>query len=357
MSFIFMALSAASVLPYQGSDSNDWHQYQRYQAFAHSDNNAIYDVLKTRKVPYQEGEFAFLQSSAELGVQKGNWAITAFARSDWHLDFSKDTMAFYGAIRNKEYIDPDRVYQLHLSANQLDAQGLKASYLWQLTPSFSLYGAAALLMANGLTHGEASGYAGRGADDNYYGEVELNYTYTKDYLFYRPLPPTQSQFGYSLDLGFAWQLSEQLTLSGLVEDLHNRIHWYDSPITQAFADTADTIVDPDGSVSVNPIIQGREYNGDLSQSMPVRARYMASYQRGNTHYQVRGQQLHSRHYTAVGFETQYPGLNWGAALYPQQGALALHLSNQYLRLQLMADHLDYQKVTTAELGFRFMVPL
>ncbi|SHI09569.1 hypothetical protein [Ferrimonas marina] len=356
MSLFLSALTLASVLPYDRSDHPDWQLYHHYQAFAHAEDNSIYQVIEAKKVPYTPSEFAFTHGEASFGLVKGNLAISVFSRMDWQLDFSEDTMAFYSAIRNKTLIDDGRLYQLDLKAQEFGAQGVKLGYRWPLSERFTLYGAASLLYANSLTAGEAGGYAGLSEDGNYTGEVVLRYTYTRDYLFERPLEDNHSHWGYSLDLGFEWQASEHLTLSGLVQDLASEVKWYDSPYTDAYADTANTIIDPDGSVHVDPIIHGREYYGDYRQSLPRRYQWRANYQRGQHHWQLGGQHYHHQHYLSLGWQTQRDNDSWGVQFYPGHNALALNWRNRYLQLSWMADRLNPRQASLAQLGVSAVLP-
>ncbi|MGB5445269.1 MAG: hypothetical protein WBM99_07150 [Psychromonas sp.] len=356
-----LAVAALTLLPMSIQSSDDWIINSSLYSLSYVENNSIYDFVKGKESDYKSGENAFTFNEFSLGAQYNNFSFSLFSRYEWFLDYSEDTMEFYGTTVNGTLIEADRKYNLDLDVQHINTEGFRLAYMHQLN-EINLYFAASYLKARELLVGGANGQAslkescGDGFEC-YTGDLDLSYTYSEDIIFDRNVDAPKSLYGYSFDIGGDWIINDSWFGSIYIQDLFSEILWDKSPFTDASATTATTTID-DGKYKIDPVITGYEGNENYKQTLPIKYNVLLSYQFTPQHSTyIRGFHSYGATLFHLGYRFQHLGSLYGLKLYPLEGAVGVEFKNKYIDISIASESFDYQDAELFEFKFAVTVPL
>lgn len=135
------------------------------------------------------------------------------------------------------------------------------------------------LVADYMIDGELSGELTALSENDYEYRADVDYQYTEDVLFDRPLEEDAIGEGFAVDVAFSGQLAPTLTYYMEIKDLVARIYWQDLPYTVAEATSKRRGFDDDGYVEVDPAIKGIEkFHRNYTQKLDPRTRLNLDWQ-------------------------------------------------------------------------------
>ena len=355
-----LIVAALTLLPINTDLPDKWVLASSLSSLSYVENNSIYDFVKGNESNYQVGESAFSINEINSTAQYKNISVSVFYRNEWFLDYSKDTMALYGATTNGKLIDSGKSYDLDLKADHFTAQGIKLGYLHQFN-HFNFYFSAAYIDAQTLLTGDAKGNlvlsenCGDGLEC-YTGDLDLSYYYSEDELFDRRVNKPKSLYGYSFDLGFDWLITEKWFTSLYIQDLYSEILWDQAPITTATATTATTTI-VDGKYKIDPVITGKESNENYKQMLLVKYNMLVSYQ-VNSQHSTYAQVFHANGVTLthLGYYFQQDDQLYGLKYYPLEEALGVEFKNKYVGFNITSKPFAYEETELFEFNFSLSIP-
>lgn len=265
--------------------------FTRAESFSHSAANPLNALLNVLIGPAPDnGDYALSRNSIEFGYRYERFELSLIHRNDYNLYFSPESAEFAYLNQNAQQIPPDRRYEVDVEANQYQLTGVKGGYHWPLSDTFALYGNLALYHATEAVYGHLGkdengegGYIGisqvtvNGQPQRILdGELHADYYYTDDPLFQRAVNAPSGK-GYSVDIGFRWQVLPNLTVEAEFADLLGEIRWSDLPHTIADATSETITFDEDGLLEAHPYFDGQERFDDLDQELTHRERINLEY--------------------------------------------------------------------------------
>jgi len=236
-------------------------KYQLYfdsHMFGYSETAPIKQIVDDMKGPYFDGgDHSFTHNIWEMGVKRNGWKAAYIIRYDYALDYNPDTAEIIYGDKNDISLEKNRVYDVDLDLIHSRSTGFKLGYEWQVKPKLFIGMDVSYLETNRFLKGDVSGEFSA-ADNDYTGEISLDYVYTKDYLLSRDVKIPTGR-GYTLDIDWRWQSEDDLwKFSGKWTDLVSEITIKDAPFTTATASTDRVSFDDDGHINVKPVLSGVE---------------------------------------------------------------------------------------------------
>ena len=324
------------------SHANAAQAYLLFDSQVHSETIPIKDAINDGKGNrFKRGERQWAWSWLELGLQHQHWGISLLTRYDFDLRFSKDTAELYWLSTNKIGLPTDHQYQIALTANAINASGLRIMTSRALGKAVHYKVGLSLLKAHYLLDGNSTGLASINSESDYDLDLAVNYHYSEDSLFDRKAAQPQGK-GFAIDASFDYQITPTAAVSVQVRDLLAGIYWNQSPYTLGRANTDRKEYDENGYVKIKPTLSGFE-GTDKQYRQRLKARWHARF--------------NHRYKSSLGSVLQYRyqyGRNlfgFGAAFYKGESEFslsywplhrALEVSGQHhkLRLSLTADQLS-----------------
>lgn len=273
-------------------------------------------------------------------------------RYEYDLRFSESTAEVYGLVKNKKDLPPGRQFGVDLKAAIFHAQGIRIS----LNNSFFNN---KLQLTTGLSYLESDYYI----DGNLTGKVtavgkkdydynaRVNYYYTDDILFDRPLGGTKGR-GFTLDVKAEMELLSNWRTSFKITDLVSRIYWDDLPFTNAVATSDRKKYDSKGYVHIDPLLSGTESN-----------KHRVTYEL-SPRYQFKTNYFFKKYASFFEGFYQYDFFLWniggsvftcnGQALmkyWPVNRAVTIGYRNKKCSFELTSDHYDFNKIKMFKLNF------
>ncbi len=348
-----------SLLPYQMPTEHGQVSTQ-INTLSYAENNSVYDLLQGNASYFSESENAFTFNEVALTTQYRGFSFSLFQRYEWFLNYSRDTLPFYGTTENGTFIEQNRTYNLQLNAVKLDAQGLRFAYLYPIS-QFRFYAAASYYQANSFLDGTIKGNVSKNDTcinerDCYFGKLDLSYFYTEDVLLGRNTSKPNSLYGFGVDAGADWSINERLSISLLIQDAYSKIVWENAPYTKATATTATSIV-TDGYVKLNPAISGVEKNKTYTQHLPTKTTLQASYIYNLSH-QLSATTFYAYGASITHLSYQYHQENslYGFKLYPLESAIGINYSNQYIDFGVSSNPFELNKSELYAFHFGLRIP-
>ena len=348
-----------SLLPYQLPVEN-WQLSTQLSSLSYAENNSVYDLMKGNMSEYSESESAFTFNEVALSAQYQEFSVSLFKRYEWFLDFSQDTMPFYGSTVNGTHIEPNKTYDLDLNASHFDSEGIRFSYLYS-AQKFRLYAAASYYQPNSFLDGNISGYVSRKEDcksatNCYSGQLDLSYFYTEDLLLGRTTPKPVSLYGFGIDIGGDWSVNDNWLLSLLIRDVYSEIVWENAPYTIATAKTATSTV-VDGHVKLDPTISGIEKNRTYTQHLASKTALRAEYTYNPSH-SLSATAFYAYGASLINLGYQYHNTNavYGFTLSPLEEAIGVNYKNRYINISATANPFDFKKSELYGFNIGFIVP-
>ena len=227
------------------------------ESYSYSEPVSIRSGLGDWDGQFYGGDRQWSHNWVEAGYHFGRWSISALYRRDIWLDTNNDTAELYYLATNKLPLEPGREYDLALSGYSFSGLGVRAAWISHASDRLTVSWGFSVLNADDLLDGQFTGTATALADNDYEYEAEVDYVYSKDVLFNRPVARPDGM-GASLDVSASYKPMSGVTLSATVVDLLGAIWWQEAPFTRATAFSDRRGYDENGYIIVEPAISGVE---------------------------------------------------------------------------------------------------
>ncbi|NRB38543.1 MAG: hypothetical protein HRU20_08750 [Pseudomonadales bacterium] len=243
---------------------------------AFSESFSIYDVTHDLDQDYDSGDYLYLMGRFELGYRYNNSYLGLLYRQDAYATASASTAEIIHLNKSDKEMPANKRFPIALSANQLQSQGIIIGHTFTFISNLSIDISAQLLQAYEMTDGDIQGHIETHAED-YQGQLQLDYFYTRDAIFDRPVHNKTGQ-GLAIDMTLQWQISAQHQLQLNAMDLFHEVFWHDMYTTTAMLTTDRVHYDEDGKLDVRSALSGLESEKDHIQSLPTKWRLRWGYQ-------------------------------------------------------------------------------
>lgn len=326
--------------------ANSWQYQLELSSDNYSDSLPILSLIEDSWAgPYQSGERAVSHSRISISAQHRQWRIGLASRFDYLARYSPDTARLFYLDKNDIAFTPGDKYEVNLTLDHLAANGLFLS--WQDTiDSFSYRLQANWWHSSKMTHGKASGEIDINSQAGYQGQLDIDYSYSRDILFNRPAESFSAQ-GYSLDVALSWQASENWTLELSMIDLINGFHWQNATHTQATASAR-----PNTPKSA-PLISGREDYRNFTQRLDGQYKFKASYNLAKSRLRagINRYQNTSYPWLSYAFDSSMMGGEIQASYFTRNRAIQLGYERQNWGLAVTLDQLYIPRAQTISLDY------
>lgn len=346
---IFCSLSAIA----QGQTQNIYYDMQLY---GHSETAPISQIVldEFEGPSFDGGDTSFTFNRWEIGGVYRGLKLAAIARYDYYLNYSRDVAALVYAESNDLPVETNRRYDLYLDAFHARTQGLKLGYEFTNMSNMSVAFDLSLLRVGSFIDGDIKGGV-TVFDDDYQGEINLDYVYDKDKLLDRVNDKPEGN-GYSLDLAWSWQPNDDHTFAAQWLDVLSEITIDRAPFTQAVASSDRISLNPDGLIDVKPVLSGRE--GFREHRLRFKSRLILS-----NRYQLKSDWLLNSNIMRFDGEL-YPSVgldhNWseshssGLAFDLHTKAFTVSYASSFVEVSLTSDRFDVEKAYTFGIAFSSM---
>ena len=255
-------------------------KYQAYLSFenlTHGEPIAIKELISDWRGRFRGGDAAFMQNWFEIGVQRDPWSMSYVSRYDFYIDTHRDTAEVYYLLENKFELESGRAYRAYIDVNHILAHGVRIARNFKRSKELHFNFGVSYLQGQRFTRGKVDGLFTALSDKDFEYQADVDYHYTKDWLFKRTIHPPDGH-GFSIDMTVDWQASPRLNAELRIRDLFSRIYWNESPFTTAVATSDNKTFDDDGFVSVQPAISGVEAEERFEQTLWWSSRLRLRYQ-------------------------------------------------------------------------------
>jgi len=306
----------------------------------------------------EHGDFAYTHNIARLGMQKGDWAFSAFYRYDYYFSFDPDTAELVVREKHDVPVEPDRTYRLELDAIHAESVGFSVARAFSWRDDWRMRARINVMRAYDVVDGSIRGTVHADAQGKFSGFLEIDYVYGKDYLFDRPNVDRPTGWGGSLDLFVEVDLTDTIEVSLEAEDLFSRIEWDDAPSTTAVINSATTRIDERGLLDVKPLLSGFEGERDFTQKLPERYKFKVGYAPGPWRWEFEMRHIEWADYYRVNVDYRLgDDLDFNFAYGFTTNALGLGARYRKLEMFVMSDKLDVRDARALELRFVFSMVL
>lgn len=328
-------------------------------SFSYSDSFSLHQWSNGLEgSPPEGGEFAFSFNQLALGFSLGSRAsLSIFQRISYRFGYTPDTAELYYRKENGIPVEQNRTYDLELDVQHYEASGINVSYalLNDSNKRFSL--GLNYLNARTLTDGKIQGNLSA-TGNSFSGQADVDYNYTEDVLFDRPVMPSQGR-GYSVDVEGFFKISPTLSVNGSLNDLWGRIYWDDITYTQAAINSNSISLNPNGTIQVQPILSGIEAERNHVQKLALRANLSVNYLMSATstaHFIVNRYE----HFNSPSLAATFSNNIFGGEVYVDYSwvtnAATIKYHSNYVTLGLTSDSVDFKKARTLGLQVAVSVP-
>lgn len=348
----------------EDGDDSSAYLFSRAESFSYSEASPVTAYIDFLIGPAPKGgSTAFSRNNIELGIGQRGVEFSVVHRNDYNISFTPDTAEFAYRNKNRVPIPLDQEYDVDVWANQYQMYGAKFGFQLPLAKKFRL-----VLAYSHLWGTEAvSGHLGKGENGEggiikmverevagktrkiVDGTLYADYFYTDDPLFRREAKAPIGQ-GYAVDLGFKWQLTENLKVEGMVQDIAGEMRWDDMPYTIATATSDVIVIDDEGFLEANPQLQGLESFGRFTQQFTERRLLSARYKWDKVvlGYEYEGYEVAQFNRLVVGYRWSE---KWGVDISNEldTAATGIRLWTPIGQLSFTTDNLDIDNAHT--LGF------
>ena len=185
MQRIFFALIAflctTQLLAAEGADSNI-QLYVNSHVFGYSETAPVHQLINDFEGPYFEGgKHSFTHNIWEIGGDFNGFKAAYFLRYDYYLNYTQDAAEIIYGDKNDISIEKNRDYDIYLDVKHIRADGFKVGYESQVFEPLDIGIDVSYIEVNQVTEGVVQGHF-IAEDDNYIGQLDLDYIYSKDKL-------------------------------------------------------------------------------------------------------------------------------------------------------------------------------
>ena len=307
--------------------------------------------------PFHGGKVALTHNKVEFGIVKDRWEFGLLTRYDYELEFSRDTAELYYLVDNELDLQEGREYDLHIKARHTYGDGFRLGYRYSFSNDFALTVGMALLRGQRLLDGELKGDAMALTKNDYEYLFDVDYYYSKDYIFDRDVENAPNGYGHAADLYLSWR-RRQYSLQLQIMDIYARLYWDKAPFTVATGSSDRKNVDENGYASFDPVFSGVEGNRNFTQKIPPRVSFSGQYQwfsalalLGRIDY------TKAKTFGWLGFGLGSSDKQWQFLYEPEIQASSLGFSASNWSLRLTADSTNDKRVRTVGLSLSYGPPL
>ena len=230
-------------------------------SFTYSETVSIHSALNDWEGKgFDRGERQWSWNWLELGITWRGISLGYVIREDYDIRFSEDLSELYWLTSNKQSLPENRSYEIDLSANHFQAEGVRLSfsddYAIGENTRLTFGVGVAFYRADDLISGYIEGDATTIDENDYQYNANLYYHYSQDVLFERQVMEPQGE-GCSFDftLGVSHEKHDFFVN---VKDFKGRLYWQQAPYTVGVIDSDKKEYDENGYVIINPTLSGFE---------------------------------------------------------------------------------------------------
>ena len=322
---------------------------------SYSEIAPIKQTLNNLKGPeISKGEVIYSRNHFEMGrnifLPTYGLSIAFISRRNYFLNFTHDTARFIYKQENDLDTGKNDTYDIHLTANNLTANGLRIGLFSSVKNTFKYSIGLSLLRGTNMTTGSLQGYVDS-RNERIDGQLVLNYQFTDDVFFGRE-SSTALGYGFALDTTLEWHCLSRLTLTLEAEDLVSFLEWHNQHDTQATASTDTTQQTAAGGRIINPVLSWQETHQRTQQHLPVNVNISQAYALTPYDTLVLAQKIKEDFVSySFGYERIIATTHWGVHYDWVTQGLSLAVSKDRYSLELGLDHLNYAEAQTANLSF------
>lgn len=284
---LILSLISSQVL---ADDDKPWTVYSSVDLFAYSEPVSIDQFATDFNDDLEDGETAFTQNRIEIGGKWRGFRIGYVHRFDYITEFTEDTALYHHSEKNNLPLPQNRRYDLLLDVERVEAKGFEVGYEWNfykgmtLDVSYSHYSDLSQLQSGyASVLGDLTPFTDQFKTDaqaiidtislsnrdltplltlaqSVEANLAIDYAYDQPKFSedeYRVPVITGAQnpvitgvnfaepngSGYSVDIGFNWQVNEQLNVNLELIDIANEFRWDNAPRTMTTFDLNAFLVD------------------------------------------------------------------------------------------------------------------
>ena len=323
--------------------------------FTYSEPYSIQHALNGGEEPFTGGDTVLTHNWGEIGVSYKGIGIGYLQRYDYDLLFSEDTAEFNHLITNKEPLPEGRTYDLRLEARNYRTEGVRLSYDFNLFKKLRINLGGAYLKGLYLTEGQAQGYATVLNEGDYDFQFDVDYYYSKDFLFDRSVEQPQG-YGYSLDFYIDWEILRGFNLKLRGIDVLGELYWDHAPNTTATATSDIKEYDRNGYLVYQPVISGYETYQEYTQKLNPRYRGALEYS-WTRHFATLAQaySFYAEDFYQLGVRYNFNvNTNVHAMYMLDTAAVSLGWEMSYFNLVITSDSLNVDKAHTFGLSLNIL---
>jgi hypothetical protein len=258
-----------------------------------------------------------------------------------HAQPTSDTTRFYHAEKNNTPLVAGERYQLGLSLQQIDYSRLSAGRHFTFNHGKTDWRVdLGVLAGHQFIDGNLTGEAIAIDSQDYDFSFAIDYQYSDDPLFERPMNESVRGLGLAVDVALEHDLSEYASLYLDINNVLSGLWWGQAGSTNGAASSERKTRDSNGFVTFDPIFRGRETNRDFVSKLPLLAQVKLVRRIGPT-YEIQFQAHHTPtiNWFALGAGRRIGAFKLSGEWIPSQAAFGLALSGRNLELRFVTDDL------------------
>lgn len=223
-----------------------------------------------------EGNYEFTHNKYRAGLKYRGFELSYFQRQDYFFRTVSDTFNLIYRDQNDIDFPVDEVFDVYLNVQKVELTGMTLGYRFSPIPELNLYIAGSYFESDDVLDGQIEGQIWQEGDLPK-GDLVVDYIYTEDHLFDRPLTDPASGYGRGVDIGIVWALTSSVTFEAEMEDLVARIHWKHAPHSSAVMVSNREREDENGLRFRVPTLQARHGFRDRTQVLPTHNTFRLAY--------------------------------------------------------------------------------
>ncbi|MBC8212079.1 MAG: hypothetical protein H8E21_13545 [Gammaproteobacteria bacterium] len=334
---------AAGLFFTQGYGQKEQQLSLSFNSLNYSEVSSLHSIAGRWSDSISSGDEAWSMSRLALSYQNQDYVIEALYRADTYYQFANETAQVLYLAENHLPLEPGRRYPLLIKPNKLSSSGFRFG-LKAAGDSLQMTAYISLLKPTKILQGQLSGSALALDTNDYDLEFSSDLVYDADPLYDRPAENISGQ-GYALDLTLAYQPTKRWRFDLELLDIAGHLSIDHAPYTSAEATSDIKSFDPDGFVTYDPVVTGREGFRPFTYDFSLQLHFSADYRLANENSVI------FQHHEILGFNYQRfiyrqnlenSQLSW--QLIPKVKALGVMYQTPYFNIGIEADSLDYRKM-------------
>jgi len=311
---------------------------------------------------YQEGDSAYANNFAQIGVQYQKFSFATFYRYDYYIDMHPDVAEYRYLFHNKRDQLADKDYIYDFTEQRSTSKGLRLGYRFE--PSDDLTINTYLNIIHSVK------FQVRDISDGYVngktklGDATIDYRFNQDTLF--KLSEVQDKptgYGASLDFDITYKVLDDLTLDVSVKDLFHFIHFDQSPYSIGSFSVNNFVYDEQNVLQQQPLANLKTHEGgeprSFTQRLPTRLRTGITKQFGERY--LMGMQYNTNEIdSSITLQGGYQPTSDSKLVLSyniDHQAIGLHTRYHSFYFDLITDKVDFKYANSLSLFMGFKVEL